>query len=240
MTQMDGRRVEIAAGRLGDAPLDPAVLPELPTELPPRPTEAVGRSFVVGMIDGLDLLRQPAVALDRMGFVLAANAAAEDLFDGEVRVSRRRLIVRDRRAGAELAALVKELRTAPDAAATKVDPIIVRRERKRPLAIRALAIREAAVLVMIDLQPAPAPDPDLVARAFDLTRAEARLAALVAGGAAPEQAARRLGVGRETVRSQLKAVFAKTGTHRQSELAALLLRLASLLLGALSLEPGSL
>ena len=86
------------------------------------------------------------------------------------------------------------------------------------------------------MQQAPAPDPNLVARAFDLTRAEARLAALVAAGTTPDGAARRLGVGRETVRSQLKAVFAKTGTHRQSELAALLLRLVSLLLGALPLE----
>jgi DNA-binding CsgD family transcriptional regulator len=109
------------------------------------------------------------------------------------------------------------------------------------LLIRVLPIDDApfgarALLLLTDLQQAPAPDPDLLARAFDLTRAEARLAALVAAGAAPSQAAAALGVGRGTVRSQLKAVFAKTGTHRQSELAALLLRLVSLLLGALPLE----
>ncbi|MGI8568738.1 MAG: helix-turn-helix transcriptional regulator, partial [Methylocella sp.] len=37
-------------------------------------------------------------------------------------------------------------------------------------------------------------------------------------------AARELNISRETARNQLKAVFAKTGTHRQSELVALLLQ----------------
>jgi DNA-binding CsgD family transcriptional regulator len=57
-----------------------------------------------------------------------------------------------------------------------------------------------------------------------LTPAEGRVAALIAQGIAPERAAERLGVSRETVRNQLRAVFAKTGTHRQSELVALLAR----------------
>ena len=35
-------------------------------------------------------------------------------------------------------------------------------------------------------------------------------------------AAGELGLARETARNQLKAVFAKTGTHRQGELIALL------------------
>jgi DNA-binding CsgD family transcriptional regulator len=94
----------------------------------------------------------------------------------------------------------------------------------------------ARALLPNDLEAATALDPDVIAPAFELTRAEARLAALVAGGAASGQAARRLGIGLETARSQLKAVFAKTGTHRQSGLAALLLRLVWLLLGALPLE----
>jgi DNA-binding CsgD family transcriptional regulator len=65
----------------------------------------------------------------------------------------------------------------------------------------------------------------IVARAFGLSRAEARLASLIAGGMAPDAAAQKLGVSRETVRNQLKAVFAKTETHRQNEVAALLAQL---------------
>jgi DNA-binding CsgD family transcriptional regulator len=62
-------------------------------------------------------------------------------------------------------------------------------------------------------------------RAFGLTAAEARAAGLIAQGLSPEQAAQQLNIAVETARSQLKAVFSKTGTHRQSELAALLARL---------------
>jgi DNA-binding CsgD family transcriptional regulator len=42
-------------------------------------------------------------------------------------------------------------------------------------------------------------------------------------GDSVEQIADELGVSRETVRSQLKRVFAKTGTHRQAELLRLVL-----------------
>lgn len=61
-------------------------------------------------------------------------------------------------------------------------------------------------------------------RRFRLTPAEARLAMEIAGGTDLTTAANRLGVARETVRSQLRAVFAKTDTHRQAELVALLAR----------------
>jgi DNA-binding CsgD family transcriptional regulator len=57
-----------------------------------------------------------------------------------------------------------------------------------------------------------------------LTPSEARLACIIARGAPPAVAARELKIARETARNQLKSVFAKTDTHRQSELVALLLR----------------
>ena len=61
--------------------------------------------------------------------------------------------------------------------------------------------------------------------AFGLTPAEARLAGLIADGIGVDEAAAKLGTARETVRSQLKAVFAKTGTRSQVSLAALAARL---------------
>ncbi len=137
--------------------------------------------------------------------------------------------------------------TPPTPPASILHAIVVRREADRPLVIRVLPVGGAAgspflgaraLLVFTDLGRKPGPDPGVVARVFDLTRAEARLAALVATGTGPGAAAKKLGVSRETVRAQLKAVFAKTETHRQSELVALLLRLASLVFAALSLELG--
>jgi DNA-binding CsgD family transcriptional regulator len=48
---------------------------------------------------------------------------------------------------------------------------------------------------------------------------------MVASGSSPEQIANELQISRETVRNQIKAVFGKTGAHRQSELAALISRI---------------
>ena len=64
---------------------------------------------------------------------------------------------------------------------------------------------------------------------FSLSPAEARLAQLLADGLSMDEAAMQLGVSRNTVRSQLQAVFAKTGTNRQGDLVRLLLSSAATL-----------
>ena len=58
---------------------------------------------------------------------------------------------------------------------------------------------------------------------YDLTPAESRLAQLLASGSDLKEAAEQLQVSRSTVRSQLKSIFAKTDSNRQSELIRLLL-----------------
>lgn len=73
-------------------------------------------------------------------------------------------------------------------------------------------------------------DPDTKGRApvevlqslYGLTKAEAMLAALLVEGRDLTEAAATLQVTKETVRSQLKQVFQKTGTQRQAELVRLL------------------
>ena len=60
---------------------------------------------------------------------------------------------------------------------------------------------------------------------FGLTPAERRLAVQLACGLSLRQSADHLGITYQTARTQLKAVFAKTGTSRQAELVALLARL---------------
>jgi DNA-binding CsgD family transcriptional regulator len=66
---------------------------------------------------------------------------------------------------------------------------------------------------------------ELLQGLFDLTAAEARVASAVADGLGPREIAERSGVSYETVRSQVRSVFAKTGTNRQNALAALLARI---------------
>ena len=61
---------------------------------------------------------------------------------------------------------------------------------------------------------------------FGLTKSEARLASQLMGGQCLEEIAAANDVSLGTVRSQIKAVFAKTHTHRQAELVGLLTRLA--------------
>jgi DNA-binding CsgD family transcriptional regulator len=65
--------------------------------------------------------------------------------------------------------------------------------------------------------------PDLLQTFYDLTPAEAELVGLLAEGVSLEEAAKRRGVTINTVRSQLKNVFAKTDTNRQGELIRLVL-----------------
>ena len=61
-------------------------------------------------------------------------------------------------------------------------------------------------------------------RRFRLSKAEARVAKLLAEGLAPRTIADRLHVSIHTVRSQLQSIFQKTDTCRQAELTSLLLR----------------
>ena len=63
-----------------------------------------------------------------------------------------------------------------------------------------------------------------VASCYGLTQAEAKLAVQLANGGSLEEATEYLGISIHTARTHLKAVFAKTGARRQSELVAMLLQ----------------
>jgi len=81
-----------------------------------------------------------------------------------------------------------------------------------------------AILVLTDLTLLSVPDETRLSLVFSLTAAEAKLAKTLASGHGIDAAATSLRVNRETARSQLKAVFAKTNTCRQAELVALVAR----------------
>ena len=67
------------------------------------------------------------------------------------------------------------------------------------------------------------PSESLLRGLYQLTRAEARLASLLVRGLTVEQAAERLKVTRNTIRTHLKRVFSKTHTKRQADLVSLML-----------------
>ena len=67
-------------------------------------------------------------------------------------------------------------------------------------------------------------DPAFAMNAFALTPAEAKLAALLVAGSDLQVIASTQHLSIETLRAQLKSVFVKTNTHRQSDLVSLFLR----------------
>jgi DNA-binding CsgD family transcriptional regulator len=181
----------------------------------------------------LNAMRLPAIALDQDGFVAEVNAAAETIFDNDVKIKGRRLFVRDPAAQALLNEAIDHVKTSPSLGPLPTDPIIVQRQDKLPVIVRVwrfggaahLPAREVCALLTLNaLGPKPGPPAAILAKTFRLTPSEAKLAGVIARGASPGIAARELKISRETARNQLKSVFAKTNTHRQSELVALLLQ----------------
>ena len=98
-------------------------------------------------------------------------------------------------------------------------------ERAATQSIFDLAFEDLSIAsLVVQTQP---PRPALfgpMSRAYGLTPAEFALAQAIADGLSPRDYAQTRGVSTHTVRTQLKTVFAKTETSRQSQLAALLSR----------------
>ena len=120
---------------------------------------------------------------------------------------------------------IGHLDTAPHDVAVRSIPVRAGGGRP-PIILHVVPIKGAAhdifasaiaVLVATPIVPKPVPTDDVVQGLFDLTPSEAKLAALVAAGHAPREAAVRLGVALETARTTLKRVLAKTGTRRQAD-----------------------
>jgi DNA-binding CsgD family transcriptional regulator len=181
----------------------------------------------------LNAMRLPAIALDQHGLVADVNAAAEAVFDQNINIKDRRLFVRDPDARTLLKNAVYQLKELPRLDSLALEPVIVPRMDKLPVIVGIWPFdgpahqpgqEVRALLTLNALGPRPGPSAAILAKTFRLTPTEAKVACIIARGAPPDIAARELKISRETARNQLKSVFAKTDTHRQSELVALLLQ----------------
>jgi DNA-binding CsgD family transcriptional regulator len=224
---------------VSEGPFDPSikkVLSSLSSRLTETATlsKAVGHLVLTGMTNALSLIGRPAIALDRSGRVVDVNNRAAALFCNDIRVVNRQLIVRDQYARSDLAKLAIRLRVTPDAAVFPMEPIVIHRERQHPIVITALPVDGAArgpflgarvILVLNDLDAECPPSPASISQALGLTPSQARLAAAMATGRSLEEVAVELHISGETARNHLKAIFQRTGAHRQGELIALLARL---------------
>ena len=184
-------------------------------------------------IAALNAMRLPAIALDQHGLVADVNAAADAVFDQNINIKDRRLFVRNPDARTLLKNAVDQLKELPRLDSLALEPVIVPRMDKLPVIVRIWPFDGPAhqpgqdvraLLTLNALGPRPGPSAAILAKTFRLTPSEAKVACIIARGAPPDIAARELKISRETARNQLKSVFAKTDTHRQSELVALLLQ----------------
>ncbi|HZZ94344.1 MAG TPA: helix-turn-helix transcriptional regulator [Usitatibacter sp.] len=106
-------------------------------------------------------------------------------------------------------------------------PFVVQFSAVSPDADLAAESRSHAIVFITDPNAVPRLDAILLARHFGLTKAEAKLAQELVSGEPLARIAERLAVRESTARTQLKSIFAKTGTARQAALVRLLIGLAS-------------
>ena len=115
------------------------------------------------------------------------------------------------------------------------EAIALKRQDSRPLIARVVPVEgeaqaqldgAALVLLLIDPEDCPQPSFGILKQVFDLTKTEARIATQLVCGQTMQEVADQNGVSVGTIRSQTKAIFAKTQTNRQAELVGLLTRLA--------------
>jgi DNA-binding CsgD family transcriptional regulator len=178
----------------------------------------------------LSMVGLPAGVLAASGRPLALNALVEAYLDTSVLVGRTRIALADRAANA----LLERLLEAPAIAGldAPVASIPVRgNEGQSPSIFHLVPVTGTArdiftgarwIFVMSSLGTNNLPSADLLRGLFDLTPSEARVVRQICSGLTVESIATESGIARDTVRKMLNASLAKTGTHRQAELVALL------------------
>ncbi|WP_283179390.1 hypothetical protein [Gemmobacter sp. 24YEA27] len=205
-------------------------------QLRPHLTRAMMMSARLGMtiaettLGTLEAVGLAALVINRNRQVLAVNQLAQDhavlvpLARGGLALAHdlaNRLFQASLEAG--LGGAPAQLRSVPVPATDERPAMVV-----HALPLRGQAhdlLSGAEILVVINsLDDRQAADGSILRGLFDLTAAEARLAQNLMRGATIGQISGETGVSIATLRSQLRALLAKTGTQRQAELMVLLMR----------------
>ncbi len=186
----------------------------------------------------VDQLSFGILVVDERGKVLAANRTAQDMLQtGDALIERKGILKARHQDDHER--LIHALAVVVDSKRLGGNGCVrLSRQSEKPAYIATVApLTEAvdlasmggnrAALIMIN-------DPEqknasglhtALQQAFGLTPAEARTAALVGSGLAPQDVADQIGLTVGTIRCELKNIFEKLDISRQSELAALVARL---------------
>jgi DNA-binding CsgD family transcriptional regulator/PAS domain-containing protein len=213
------------------------IVPHLQTALYTRRKLLELESRASDMETALDALSTALVLVSATDKILFANRNARAILgcrDGLISDGGRLMAQDTTECAALRAVLAGAISFGTGKAAPKPQAMLISRVTKRPLQLVAvpcrpetLAIsRKAAAFVFIADPDQKAPSlAETLHALFRLTHAEVRLATVLLEGKSLSEAAQTNEVGKETVRSQLKSIFLKTGARRQSELISLLLKL---------------
>jgi PAS domain S-box-containing protein len=187
----------------------------------------------------LNLLSTGMALVDRDCRLLLANHSASRLLDSGdgLALSQGRITASRRDQVDHLRDLVDGVCTGTGVPADEGTGVMTidRGEGVRPLSIKVAPVQlnsgddgsKVAAVFIRDLEIRQSVPPEVVAKLFGLTFAEARVVVELVKGKRPQEVADDLGVSLNTVRNQLKQIFSKTNTGRQSELISLVLSSAA-------------
>lgn len=183
-----------------------------------------------GAVDALAKVGLPAAALTRAGRLHVANTLLDALFPSLVVDAPGRMQFVDRAADRQFQAQIRQIVIAGNPRRGKTFPIVASEEQPA-FVVHLLPVAGAShdifsgtewLLIIVPVERAGTLPTDLIQGLFDLTTAEARVANGILSGQTLDEIARAAGLSKETTRTQLKSVFAKTSTRRQAELVGLL------------------
>lgn len=184
----------------------------------------IGLERAKATVAAFDTLGLPAVVMTSKARALAVNAAMAN-YSAEIRIGARDEVQFVNPSAQEHLIETIEGRRSRDGCSIPVAgsaaPFVA---HLLPLRGAGLDVFTGATLLLyvtpVSQQHPPAAE--VLQALFDLTPAEARVAGLIAEGRTVEAITERLSVTSNTVRTQLKSIFTKTGVGRQAELARLL------------------
>ncbi len=187
------------------------------------------------VIEALDVVPIGVITVDRAGTIIRANRYAQTVLASGEGLARSEGGLILERPGQRVRLRDVLAQTNKNRATAGLPEVVLytvpRFRRQRPLTCLIAPVGgtdagradgPAALVFVSDPERTVAFEPMRIARLYGLSRAEARVAALLARGLRLEEIGEHLGIAYETVRKHLKQIFTKTGVSRQAELVRVL------------------
>lgn len=187
----------------------------------------LGQNFLAG---SLDVLAMPTFLFSELGQVAHYNQSAANLLKDCMSLSSGHLQTDNDTTTRKLSVeLSKAIRASRGDGNDLNSVILLHRSQRLPLMLMITPLQlkgpmqGAALLFAFDPETTPTITSCLIRRLFGLSEAEAILSVALCSGKTLDEVAVERGTTMNTIKSQLRNIFVKTGTKRQSELVSLLL-----------------